>query len=88
MTAGGVTLEEAEDLQALSVELQGCTPVQAQELLDGLGRVEDEHVWVEIGALRALGPQRPDWLDGFAGSMAYARSQGWVADDRVRAHIS
>jgi hypothetical protein len=91
--AGLVTVDEAENLKSLSVELQGCSPEQASALLGDreLGRVEDGHAWLRIGALRAIArpPRSCTWDERFQRAMAYAQRSGWTdpAGDVVRAHI-
>jgi hypothetical protein len=91
--AGLVTVVEAENLKSLSVELQGCSPEQASALLGDreLGRVEDGHAWLRIGALRAIArpPRSCTWDERFQRAMAYAQRSGWTdpAGDVVRAHI-
>ena len=91
--AGLVTVDEAENLKALSVELHGCSPEQASALLGDrdLGRIEDGHAWLDIGALRAIArpPRSCTWDERFQRAMAYAQSNGWTdpAGDFVRAHL-
>jgi hypothetical protein len=88
-----VTVDEAENLKALSVELRGCSTAQATALLAdrGLGRIEDGHAWLNIDALRAIArpPRSCTWDERFQRAMAYAQSNGWSdpAGDFVRAHI-
>jgi hypothetical protein len=91
--AGQVTVDEPENLKALSVELHGCSPMQAAALLGArdLGRIEGEHAWLNIGALRAIArpPRSCSWDERFQRAMAYAQQSGWSdpAGDFVRAHI-
>jgi hypothetical protein len=91
--AGRVTVDEAENLKALSVELRDCSPERASALLGGrgLGRVEDGHAWLDIGALRAIArpPRSCTWDERFQLAMAYAQRSGWTdpAGDVVRAHL-
>ena len=91
--AGRVTVDEAENLKALSVELRGCSPERAAVLLGdrGLGRIEDGHAWLDIGALRAAArpPRSCTWDERFQRAMAYAQSNGWTdpAGEFVRAHL-
>jgi hypothetical protein len=91
--AGLVTVDEAENLKSLSVELQGCSPSQASVLLAEreLGRVEDGHAWLRIGALRAIArpPRSCTWDERFQRAMAYAQQNGWTdpAGEVVRAHL-
>jgi hypothetical protein len=91
--AGQVTVDEAENLKTLSVELQGCSPGQASALLGDrdLGLVEDGHAWLHIGALRAIArqPRSCTWDERFQLAMAYAQRKGWTdpTGDFVRAHL-
>jgi hypothetical protein len=88
-----VTVDEAENLKSLSVQLQACTLEQASALLGGrdLGRVEDGHAWLRIDALRAIArpPRSCTWDERFHQAMAYAQRNGWTdpAGEVVRAHI-
>ena len=91
--AGQVTVDEPENLKALSVELQGCSPAQASALMGDhdLGRVEGGHAWLHIGALRAIArqPRSCTWDERFQLAMEYAQQNGWTdpSGDFVRAHI-
>lgn len=84
-------MDDAENLKGLGVSLRSCSPDEAGHLLGELGRLKDEHVWLDIARLRALSPLAgdPDWLAGFDGVMAYAATRGWIDDSgaRVRAHL-
>lgn len=88
--AGRVSLADADNLKALSVELRDCDAASAD--LGDLGRVEDEHAWLDIARLRALSPLAADaeWNAGFDATMAYAGSKGWTDESgtHVRAHLS
>lgn len=89
--AGGVTVEDTEDLTRLSVELRGYAPGQAPELPESLGRIEGEHAFLHIGALRLIPATRScSWDERFARAMAYARQRGWTdqTGQLVRAHIT
>lgn len=90
--AGSVALEDAANLRALSVELRSCSPAEAGRLLGELGRIDGEHVWLDIDRLRALSPLAgdPEWAAGFDGVMTYAGTQGWIDDSgsKVRAHLA
>lgn len=90
--SGQVLMDEAENLRGLSVELRSCDHIRAASLLGSMGRLEDQHVWLDIAALRALSPLSGDaeWAAGFDGVMTYAESKGWLDDTRtrVRAHIA
>lgn len=91
--AGQVTVDEPENLKALSVELRCCCPAQASLLLGArdLGRVEGGHAWLHIGALRAFArqPRSCTWDERFQLAMAYAQRSGWTdpTGDFVRAHL-
>lgn len=87
-----VTVDEAEDLKALSVELHDCSPQQASALLGDLGRVEGNHAWLHVGTLHAIAgePRSCSWDERFQQAMAYAESHGWTDQTGafVRAHIA
>jgi hypothetical protein len=91
--AGQVTVDEAENLKTLSVELRGCSPGQASALLGDhdLGRIEDGHAWLHIGTLRAIArqPRSCTWDERFQLAMAYAQRNGWTdpTGDFVSAHL-
>ena len=91
--AGLVTVDEAENLKALSVELRGCSPERATVLLGdrGLGRIDGGHAWLDIAALRAAArpPRSCTWDERFQRAMAFAQSNGWTdpAGEFVRAHL-
>lgn len=88
--APSATLREPRDFTALHVEVP--RGAEEQELGDaartlGIGQVEGEHVYLSLDGLRALAPPDEEWVDGFLGMVAYARSRGWVRGDTVRAHL-
>jgi hypothetical protein len=91
--AGQVTVDEAENLKTLSVELRGCSPEQASALLGDheLGRIEDGHAWLHVGTLRAIArqPRSCTWDERFQLAMAYAQRNGWTdpTGDFVSAHL-
>jgi hypothetical protein len=91
--AGQVTVDKAENLKSLSVELRDCSPERAAVLLGdrSLGRIEGGHAWLDIGALRAIArpPRSCTWDERFQLAMAYAQRSGWTdpAGDVVRAHL-
>jgi len=91
--AASVTVAEAENLRALSVELRGCSPEQAAALLGerDLGRLEGSHAWLRIRALRAIArpPTSCTWDERFQRAMDYAEGNGWTdpGGDLVRAHL-
>ncbi|WP_236787775.1 MmgE/PrpD family protein [Amycolatopsis sp. GM8] len=90
-SAASVAVADAENLQGLSVELRDVTPERAGELLGDWGRVDGDHVWLDIATLKAKCPfpRSAEWDEQFAGAMAYAGKKGWtdVTGTRVRAHI-
>src|SRR5487761_1136380 len=83
-------VEEAADLRRLEVwsrgRLGGALPAVASSV-DG----DDDHVWLDISALRGLGGvgRDADWHRQFDEMIAYAASKGWIdgAGSAVRAHI-
>lgn len=91
-SAGHVAVDEAEDLNELSVELRACSAEQASGLLEGLGRLEGEHAWLNIDTLHAISPKPRScsWDERFGKAMAYARRRGWTdpTGSFVRAHIT
>ncbi|HZE65774.1 MAG TPA: hypothetical protein VE081_04030 [Sporichthyaceae bacterium] len=88
--SGRVSLADADNLKALSVELRDCDAGSAD--LGDLGRVEGEHAWLDIARLRALSPLAGDaaWNAGFDATIDYAGSKGWTdaSGTHVRAHLS
>ena len=90
--AGGVRVEDAEELASLSLELRDFAPGQVPALPPGLGRIDGEHAFLDIDALRALAPARRScsWDGRFGQAMAYARRNGWTdpTGSLVRAHIT
>lgn len=88
--SGSVTMADAENLRSLSVELRSCSVEQAAALLAEIGRVDGDHVWLDIARLRALSPRADDaaWSAGFDDVMRYAASQGWIDGSLVRAHLA
>jgi hypothetical protein len=90
--AGSVAVEAAEELTALSVELRACSAEQASVLLQGLGRLDGKHAWLNIDTLRAISPKPRScsWDERFRTAMAYARRHGWTdpTGSFVRAHIT
>jgi hypothetical protein len=91
--AGLVTVDEPENLKALSVELHGCSPAQAGALLGDrdLGRIDGGHAWLHIRALHAIArqPRSCTWDERFQMAMTYAQRNGWTdpTGDFVRAHL-
>jgi hypothetical protein len=87
-----VTVDDAENLKELSVELRGCSPRQASALLGGLGWIEGSHAWLHIGALHAFAPEPRScgWDERFRQAMAFAERHGWTDQTGhfVRAHIA
>ena len=88
---GTVTVAAPEDLRRLSVELPG-NPAGTAVLPGGLGRIEGEHAFLDIGALRALARVASSctWDERFDRAMEYARQHGWtdVTGGYVRAHVT
>jgi NADH:ubiquinone oxidoreductase subunit E len=90
--ARNVTVDDAEDLNKLSVELRECSPEQASALLEGLGRLQGKHAWLNIDALQAIAPKPRScsWDERFRRAMAYAERHGWtdLTGSFVRAHVA
>ena len=90
-SAGTATLEEAEDCTKFHVELVGSDGSEAMaSALGDLGRVDDDHVWIDPDGVRRLAAGRvgDGWAGDFEGMVGYASSKGWVDDSgAIRAHI-
>jgi len=88
-----ITLLEPDVFTAFSVQVAGPQPAGGVEsALDRIGRREgDDHVFVDVDALKALAGERAadaEWLAQLDGMLGYAQSKGWVdAEGGVRAHI-
>ncbi|GGA72923.1 hypothetical protein GCM10011490_24640 [Pseudoclavibacter endophyticus] len=87
-----VEVVDADDLKALGLASAGHPPQKVADALErtGLGRVEGEHAWLSVDALRAgaRGDRGDEWVKKFDGMIDYARTKGWVNDaGEVRAHI-
>ena len=84
-------LVDPEDLTSFAVVLDGETDPGPEALADGGVLGFGDHAWVRTDALRRLaGPAAtPEWEDGFAALLDYARSRGWVDDEHgaVRGHV-
>jgi hypothetical protein len=89
VTEGAATVEDAGNLRQLHVELAGVEDAAAGAALGaaGLGVLDGDHAWLDIAALRAAGGGDAEWAGRFEGMVRYAESHGWVAADRVRAHV-
>lgn len=90
----GAAVREPDVLTSLSVRVgRGVDDRAVAAALDGLGRLDGSHVWLDVPALRDRAGSlvgrdgRADWEAGFDGMIAYATSKGWVADGAVRAHL-
>lgn len=87
-----ITLDEADTFTAFEVS---APPVPSAQVAAAFGfdaeARDEEHVWISIARLRSLGRAfgGPTWQTGCDGMLGYARSKGWVDDERrmVRAHI-
>jgi len=89
--ADSARLVDAEDLTSFTVVLEGEADPSPEALADGGVLGFGDHAWVRTDALRRLaGPTAtPEWEDGFATMLDYARSRGWVDDAHgaVRGHV-
>lgn len=82
---GGAVLRDVDNTRELKIVCgEGA-------VLDGLGRVDDDHVFLDPEMLRAMAGDRgndPDWTTEFNGMVAYARAKGWTDESgAVRAHV-
>lgn len=90
--AGHVTLESPDVFDAFSVRAGEASATRIAAAFGPTARADgDDHVWVPIERLHALGATHggPDWRAGCDGMLAYAATKGWVdeAQGLVRAHV-
>ena len=89
--AGAARLVDPEDLTSFAVVLEGDGDPSSKALAAGGVLGFGDHAWVRTDALRRLaGPlATPEWEDGFARMLDYARTRGWVDDEHgaVRGHV-
>lgn len=90
---GRVTLEQPDDFTAFHVAVAGGA-VSDDRLAAALaphGRLEDDHAWVEVEAVRALAGEAAtaEWQTAFDAMLDYARSKGYLDEsgDAIRAHL-
>jgi hypothetical protein len=89
--ADAARLVNAEDLTGFAVVLEGDADPSPEALAAGGVLGLGDHAWVRTDALRRLaGPiATPEWEDGFAAMLQFARARGWVDDEHgaVRGHV-
>jgi hypothetical protein len=90
----GVNLAQAADFRNFAPRLPSARSL-AEVTLDAslfpTGSVEDEaHVWLDVAALKALGPGGAAWGAGFDAMIAYAARHGWTRHEasEVRVHVT
>jgi hypothetical protein len=80
-----------EDLSGFVVVLEGDEDPGPHALAAGGVLGFGDHAWVRTDALRRLAGRvaTPEWEEGFAAMLDYARMRGWVDDDQgaVRGHV-
>jgi hypothetical protein len=90
-----VRVVDVDDLTRLHLALGEVTDDEADEALRaaGLGRLQDADTgFLDVEALKAAAePQAgaPNWADGFAGMVEYARGKGWLSEDgaSIQVHV-
>ena len=88
-----VSVVDVDNLRELKVvAADGMDAIAAEAGLVGLGRVSDQHAWLDVVALRdAARPhaKTADWEREFRAMILYATAMGWTdsAATSVRAHI-
>jgi hypothetical protein len=84
-------LLNADDLSGFVVVLEGGEDPAPEALAAGGVLGFGDHAWVRTDALRRLAGAvaTPEWEEGFAAMLDYARGRGWVDDEQgaVRAHV-
>ena len=87
-----ITLDDPNTFTAFAVraEKQDLAQIVAAFGADATAG-EGDHVWIAISRLHELGRIHggPDWRAGCDGMIAFAKSKGWVDEQRglVRAHV-
>lgn len=89
---GSLTLDDPDTFTAFSVRAEGLDAAAIAAAFGSDGEMrDDEHVWISIERLHALGAAHggEDWRAGCDGMIAFAKSKGWVDEARglVRAHV-
>jgi hypothetical protein len=91
LRADDARLLDPEDLTSFAVVLDGDEDPSPEALAAGGVLGFGAHAWVRTDALRRLaGPvATPEWEQGFAAMLDYARTCGWVDDEHgaVRGHV-
>jgi len=87
-----ITLDDPDRFDAFSVRAPDRDVPQIVAAFRGDAvAADDEHVWISIARLHALGEQYggADWRAGCDGMLDYASRKGWVDESRrrVRAHL-
>lgn len=90
-----VTLEEPDDTKAFHLAVVGGAGDRGMvygALVDAAaGRLEDEHAWIAVDAVRrmAAGRTGPTWDADFDAMLDFASTKGWLDDTgaTIRAHI-
>ena len=83
-TPPAVSLADPDDLKSFKVLARAANPEPEGlgRALEGVGRLaEDGDAFIDVEALRRLAGDRaedPQWMEGFEGMLAYARSKGWM----------
>ena len=95
---GRVAIESPEDCGRFHVEATGAASdgpdwaALGHALVDAAaGRVEGDHAYIEVGAVRTLvaGRVGAEWADDFEKMLAYARTKGWLDEGghAIQAHV-
>jgi hypothetical protein len=85
---GRVELERPEDLEGFKVVVHGNDATALAEVGRLIGR---DNAWIHMDAVRRLasGHVGPGWEGEFQGMIEFARTRGWIDDDRreIQAHV-
>ena len=82
-----VRVVDVDDLARLHLALGEVTDDEADQALRaaGLGRLQDADTgFLDVEALKSAAQAKaaaPDWADGFAAMVEYARGKGWLSED-------
>jgi hypothetical protein len=88
----GVVLSDPDTFTAFHVRaLDADLDRIVATLGEGAETAKEGHVWIPISRLHALGERHggADWREGCDDMIAYAKSRGWVDEERdlVLAHV-
>ena len=85
-----VTLRERDVFTAFHVE---AATGDIDDVLTALGAngaaISDDHVWINVDAVRRWASSDDTWEQGFSAMLAFAAGKGWLSEDErmIQAHV-